>query len=723
MNFRRMVWLALVAALATMLVMMFTYQKKAKQPPTPPTQAPAAKPGATAPTPTPAKAPDVPKEPRALTTGTATVGPAEAVWSTRGGDITQRVASGRTYDRVMGSLEPDSGYLMQIELTAVGAAVSNLKLFDHFGTVQDKERYEEDPSTYLRAVEDDPKLKGHYELLPSPAPGDEHLLAMATREIRIGDAVQPLADVVRTTNAQGKDVILSRWWSDDVVTDETGTQKLTFKCLIRRNGKDMARLEKTYTLRKASHSLQVELRVVNLSNKPFKCDLTQFGPTQLQREGLRDDQRHVAFGKFVGDKVNVKQFKLAEAADAPIGVAKALAQPLGRSDETEPGLWIGQINRFFGALMYVVPAEGYPVGPLAPEQTQGQIPNLGAPKTRATFFNASLETAQGVRAFIPGVRLGTYEVPAGKAAGVRFDLFAGAKKRSVFNDTPLYDALDYKQTMSFRSCYCSFQWLALMMMWLLEALSVVALGNYGVAIMLMVVLVRIALHPLTKKGQISMSKMQKLQPEQAKLREKYKDDKSKLNEEMMKLYKSQGVSPMLGCLPMFLQFPIWIALWASINATVELRHAAFLPVWITDLAAPDALIDFGRTLYTIPMIGPLMSFNLLPLLLCVAMYLQTKLNPQMAGAAASPQQQSSAKMMKFMMPAMMLVFLYNAPSGLTLYIMTSVSAGVAEQYVIRKHIREREEREAATETKVSMPGKYFRGKKPKKPKGPFQVKH
>jgi YidC/Oxa1 family membrane protein insertase len=167
-----------------------------------------------------------------------------------------------------------------------------------------------------------------------------------------------------------------------------------------------------------------------------------------------------------------------------------------------------------------------------------------------------------------------------------------------------------------------------------------------------------------------------------------------------------------------------VALWTGINASVELRHAAFLPVWITDLAAPDRMIEFGQA-FTIPLIGnltgPITSLNLLPLLLGVAMYLQTKLNPQMA-TASTPEQASQQKMMKFMMPAMMLVFFYNAPSGLTLYIMTSMFAGAAEQWVIRKHIRERQEAEDAAETRVNVPGKHFRGQRPKKPKGPFKVK-
>jgi membrane protein insertase Oxa1/YidC/SpoIIIJ len=124
------------------------------------------------------------------------------------------------------------------------------------------------------------------------------------------------------------------------------------------------------------------------------------------------------------------------------------------------------------------------------------------------------------------------------------------------------------------------------------------------------------------------------------------------------------------------------------------------------------------------MTGPISSFNLLPLLLTVAMFLQAKLNPQMgaAGTAPTKEQETQQKMMKVMMPAMMLLIFYNAASGLTLYIMTSTFAGVIEQIVIRKHIEQRKAAEAAETTTVRVPGKAPRDTRPKKPKGPMFFK-
>jgi len=120
------------------------------------------------------------------------------------------------------------------------------------------------------------------------------------------------------------------------------------------------------------------------------------------------------------------------------------------------------------------------------------------------------------------------------------------------------------------------------------------------------------------------------------------------------------------------------------------------------------------------MVGPIVSFNLLPILLAIGMALQQKFTP--SAQAADPKQAKSQKQMMYFMTGFFLLIFYNAPSGLTLYIMTSTFAGLVEQYVIRKHIQEKEAAQAATETTVKMPGKYFRGQKPKKPQGPFRMK-
>jgi YidC/Oxa1 family membrane protein insertase len=211
--------------------------------------------------------------------------------------------------------------------------------------------------------------------------------------------------------------------------------------------------------------------------------------------------------------------------------------------------------------------------------------------------------------------------------------------------------------------------------------------------------------------------MSKLAPKAEEIKQKYADNKAEMQKHMTQLYKEDVAAPIMGCLPMLLQMPIWIALYSAIYAGIEFRGAKFLPFWITDLSSVDALFYFPATVETIPFIGSFIgtTFNLLPILLAVAMVAQQKLTPA-PSAAANPQAAQQQKMMMWMMPVMMLLFLYRAPSGLNLYIMSSTFAGVVEQYVIKKHIQEKEALEQAglVPTTSKMGGK-LKKKKPKPP--------
>jgi YidC/Oxa1 family membrane protein insertase len=220
-----------------------------------------------------------------------------------------------------------------------------------------------------------------------------------------------------------------------------------------------------------------------------------------------------------------------------------------------------------------------------------------------------------------------------------------------------------------------------------------------------------------------MLKMQKntsmLAPRLEEVKKKFANDRARLNQETMKVYREAGVNPtgqMFGCLPMMLQLPIWVALWMSLNNTVELRHAPFM-LWIRDLSSPDALIHFKGS-YNIPllssMFGPVTSFNLLPILQSVFMYLQQrfmspKTKPVAAGgksdaAGKATEQMQQQKKMMSVMTLFIGVLFYNMPSGLTMYIMTSSIFGMIEQWRIRQRVHEQEER-AATEGPKPPSGK------------------
>ena len=712
MSLRRFLWTALLVALATMLTMWYLQKQMAsRRPPATTRAATATAPLRTAPATRSAPATTPTTAPASAATSAASIAsaPAPRPAKTLPATATAATATPATWttttagEQVLtcGSLRQADGYKLYVALTNVGAAVRIARLTDHFLSVKDKHRYQEDPDAYIAGVNADPKTVGQYAVLNPVGRGAGQIVPLATRRITFQAAgAKPLQI----------DLARARWTPGRMTTDADGTQSVPFSLTIKRNGVGLIRVEKTYRLPKNSYSILVGLRVVNLSPaEKIAFWLTQFGPTGVPLEDIQRDKRMLVYGRLSGAEVQVPKEPIAKLKDAPTGLAHQTA--LGRSDAAEPALWVGQANKFFAAVAYVSP-NALPAAGALPAA-------LPAPDAKAEFFAFPAAESGTSKTHVPGVTFGEHKLAPGAGVTVAMNVFVGPKQRSLFDNTPLYHGLHYRDTLDFGGCWCTFTWLALAMMWLLDTFSTVLFGNYGLAIILLVILVRIALHPLTKKGQVAMSSMQKLQPEMAKIREKFKDDKARQNEEMMKLYKAGGATPILGCLPMFLQMPIWIALWTGLQASVELRHAAFLPVWITDLAAPDALIPFGKVLFTFPMVGPVVSFNLLPILLAVGMALQQKFTP--SAAAAGGQQAATQKQMMYFMTGFMLLIFYNAPSGLTMYIMSSTFAGVAEQMVIRKHLREREAAEAAAETQIAMPGKAFRGKRPKKPKSPFRT--
>jgi YidC/Oxa1 family membrane protein insertase len=637
-----------------------------------------------------------------------------------------------------GNLDPAKGFLFQVQFDRRGAAIHTVKLSQVFTTDADKRAWEAakgDHAAYMAEVAaSNGRLKGHYCLLNPVG----QFQAYATQRIVVGVKGSPLppatipldkmpwkheATEQTTKPADDVEVCFSATLYRDV-NHEKPSEKADYRPALK--------ITKTYTVAKQDYSLKMRLKAENLSAEPLVAYIDQLGPAGVPQEELfrGSDDRFLVYGK---QKAEGGQIEVAYRMHAELQGGKVpVNSRLGRSDDAAPVLWVGESNKFFASIIYLEPTAP---GSLAAAGWQADFYFLSEPESPTSNVHipairvGGRRTKEDVFAHVPDMAL-----PAGGAGKeMTFDIFAGPKKRDMLTDAsapyfqPLYKQLDYIGSINFQSCFCAFNSLTLGMMWLLQAISKIAFGNYGVAIMILVVLVRVVLHPLTKKSQMSMMNMQKLAPEMEKIKKKYADDKEALQREQMKLYKHQGLGPMLGCLPMFLQMPIWLSLWGSLSVAVELRHAAFLPVWITDLAAPDVIFSWSNPII-LPLIGgmtgPIYSFNLLPLLLTVAMFLQAKLNPQMTGAATAPtkEQETQQKMMRYMMPAMMLLFFYNAASGLTLYIMTSTFAGVIEQMVIRRHIEAKRAAEAAATTTVRVPGKAPRDNRPKKSKGPMFFK-
>jgi YidC/Oxa1 family membrane protein insertase len=206
-------------------------------------------------------------------------------------------------------------------------------------------------------------------------------------------------------------------------------------------------------------------------------------------------------------------------------------------------------------------------------------------------------------------------------------------------------------------------------------------GNFGVAILVVTVLVKLAFFPLASRSYASMAKMKKVQPQLAALKERFPDDRAKQQQAQMELFKKEGVNPVAGCLPMVIQIPVFFALYKVIFITIEMRHAPFFG-WIKDLSAPDptnvftlfGLIPWDPT--ALPVFGHFLALGVWPLVMGVSMFFQMKMNPE----PTDPVQ----KTMFAWMPLIFTFMLGTFPAGLVIYWTWNNTLSVAQQYFIMK---------------------------------------
>ena len=216
-----------------------------------------------------------------------------------------------------------------------------------------------------------------------------------------------------------------------------------------------------------------------------------------------------------------------------------------------------------------------------------------------------------------------------------------------------------------------FDFLAKPFLWIMNQIYEV-LPNYGIAIIILTLITKVILWPLGNKSYKSMNDMKRMQPLMAEIREKYKNDKKKINEETMALYRTYKINPMGGCLPMVVQLPVFFALYRMLYQAIELRHAPFFG-WINDLSAPDRLFEFG---FSIPFMEPPFGIPVLTIVMGATMFLQQKMSPP-------PGDPTQAKMMMFM-PIIFTFIFINFSSGLVLYWLINNIFSIAQQYYIQK---------------------------------------
>lgn len=262
-------------------------------------------------------------------------------------------------------------------------------------------------------------------------------------------------------------------------------------------------------------------------------------------------------------------------------------------------------------------------------------------------------------------------IAVGQTAKYENQVFAGAKVVGTIN--AYQDKLNIKKFSNLVD-WGWFYFITKPMFWLLAAIQGFV-GNFGIAILLITVIVKAAFFPLANKSYKSMAQMKKLQPEMALLKERYGDDRAEMQKKTMELYKKENVSPMAGCLPMLLQIPVFFSLYKVLFVTIEMRHAPFI-LWIKDLSAADPTSIFNLFGLLDISLPAFLMIGVLPLIMGVTMWIQMKLNP-------APTDPIQAQMFNIM-PIAFTFMLGTFPAGLVLYWAWNNFLSIIQQYTIMK---------------------------------------
>ncbi len=580
--------------------------------------------------------------------------PAEATqptWHAKGADTTQEVTLGQD--------DPAGTYEIQAFLTTRGAAVERILMVGKSGKTRDGQ------AKYVYSAKVDENTP--YQVIdPLELPSGDKQFSWQTASIRIGnpEVTVPLADVPwNVETSRGQDgTFQARFWVD----------------IYNAQQQPVVQVVKRFTLAPRTFGMTMDLTFRSLNGQEVSLVVDQLGALGIRREDPRSDNRKIYVVTKDEDRFKPEVFQHA-------GLVKKAAVEIGSA---MPISWTALVDKYFAAIT-------------APDRAVGADKAIASAKV-FTFTHdpqvAEMGGDIGIQLLSPAMT-----ATAAKPAQLVYDLYVCPKTVEALSAAPQYAARNYALLRSAEYAWCTFSSLGEMLTSFLHVLySYIWPHNYGLAIIILVLLVRAILHPLTKHQQMSMSQMQQKQatvaPKVAALKQKYPNDRQKQQLEMMKVYREAGINPaaqMAGCLPMVIQLPIWVALYSALNYDINLWHAPFL-LWIRDLSAPDALFHWSPAV-NVPLLsfilGPVSNFNLLPILLAGSMWLQQKYTPKPTPAPDTPpdqlaQQQQMQKMMSFMMVFMGIMF-YNMPSGLNLYIMASSAFGALEQQRIRKHMEER----------------------------------
>ncbi|MBI5642337.1 MAG: membrane protein insertase YidC [Deltaproteobacteria bacterium] len=355
------------------------------------------------------------------------------------------------------------------------------------------------------------------------------------------------------------------------------------------------RVEKKFSFTSDNYIVNTEIRAVNATKAPFEGTIE----TTLAANVSGKDATGYHTGPIISAKKVVRQ-----------------TDPQGSGNETPR--WIGLEDKYF--LSIIIPS-----------------------KEAAMSWSAEIPGESSSRAMVAA----PLSLAPGEMKAVTFNSFIGPKEYDLL--------LSYKLGLEESIEFGYFSFMAKPFLVVLNFFEKY-LGNYGLAIIILTILIKVIFYPLTKHSLKSMNEMKKIQPQLAAIKERYKDNKEKMNKELMELYKRYKVNPVGGCLPMVLQIPVFIALYEVLYVAIELRHAPLF-LWIRDLSDKD-------------------PYYITPLIMGATMFIQQKMTP----TSVDP---SQAKIM-LIMPIVFTFMFLNFPSGLVIYWLVNNVLSIAQQYYIQR---------------------------------------
>ncbi len=643
----------------------------------------------------------------------------------------------------LGSLETKDalGPQMRLTLTPVGAGVLDLTLARHVTSIAKGA-----PRENLQAEQ-------RHQIIVGTETIESALIPMALLGVTLNDRFVPLSSDLTATGQ-------SQWRAEP---DPTGIALLAD--VVDATGAPVATIRRRYEVLPGQYRFTLTQSIENRTAMPLKVQWIQAGPADLPKGKLTygGDLRRLRKGQLASTMEDATASRVWGRDFLPHGSAVGTPTiidgvwrlpvsgpdvtfwPPAKGDNGRTLSWAGYANRYFAVVMHAkdpTPSTT-PGANVVSSTTTTTVATPAGLGLRLPLLHAAVQTPTG-----PGVGVGvldrialqrggakegevidravsalrtispTISVAPGTSADFSIAVYAGPISRSILRDDPLASKVGLTDlemyTFGGPCAFCTFQPVAYFLRWFLGILHLVTF-DWALAIILLVLCVRTLLHPVTRWSQMSINRftkqMQKLAPKQKALQEKFGGDKAKLREELAKLMKEENVSyaGMLGCIPMFLQMPIWIALYAMIFFFFDLRHQpAFYGLFqsitgggwsfLADLAEPDRFIwSSAWAGFEVPLMGHIDSINVLPFILGAVFFVQQKyLTPPTVGPI-SPEMEMQQKIMKVMIVFLFPLMMYNAPSGLALYFITNSALGIIES----RHIRKRfETLEAAREEEL-----------------------